>query len=113
MNLKRTLSTLNSKDGEIADMIATSRNDVSTFNDLVNKVFSIKEKTYGRTFSLKSAWITAARIREDMTMAKFAQTIGVSLRSLQAWETGTRTPKLDKLLRYAMSEGLPSDLLLK
>ena len=113
MNLKRTLSTLNTADGEISAMIATSRNDVSTFNDIVDKVLSIKEKTYGRTFSLKSAWITAARLREDMTMAQFAQTIGVSLRSLQAWETDTRTPKLDKLLRYAMSKGIPSDLLLK
>jgi DNA-binding transcriptional regulator YiaG len=113
MNLKRTLSTLNSKDGEITNMIDSARKDLSSFNALVLKVQEVKEKTYGNTFSVKSAWITAARLLEDMTMAQFAERIGVYLPTLQSWELDARSPKIDKLLRYAMSKGLPSDLLLK
>lgn len=52
------------------------------------------------------------RMRRGFTQPKMADSIGVALRSYQCYETGTRTPSYDLLIRIADVLDVPTDYLL-
>ena len=50
----------------------------------------IKRGDYGRVTTVPS--VTSIREKTDLSQARFAQLLGVSVRTLQDWEQGRRAP---------------------
>lgn len=56
---------------------------------------SVRQMKQGRAARITQVPLTAAsqaRMKVGMTQARFAETLGVSLRTLQDWEQGRREP---------------------
>lgn len=51
------------------------------------------ERPASRAFHLEAPDIKSIRTRHQLTQAQFAALIGVSVRTLQEWEQGRRTPE--------------------
>lgn len=51
--------------------------------------------------------IREARAKAGLTQQELAEQVGVTLRGLQAWEQGSRTPRMDGLSALALALGKP------
>lgn len=59
------------------------------------------------------ARLASARIAAGLTQAQAAQAAGIPYRSVQCWEQGTRSPRVDKLPALAKVYGVTLDALLR
>lgn len=59
-------------------------------NELLAGLREIKRGEYGRVISVPS--ISSIRERTGLSQTRFAQVLGVSVRTLQDWEQGRRAP---------------------
>ena len=92
-------------DGETAEAMPL-------FNVLCSFVAAQKNTFYGRSFSPRSLWVTAARLAANLKREDFAKECGVPCSTLSAWEQGARTPKLDNLFIIARKFNLPTDFII-
>ena len=58
--------------------------------EILDGLREIKRGDYGRVITLPS--VTSTRERTGLSQARFAQLLGVSVRTLQDWEQGRRAP---------------------
>ena len=58
--------------------------------EILEGVREIKRGEHGRVINIPS--VTAVRERTGLSQARFAQLLGVSVRTLQEWEQGRRAP---------------------
>ena len=72
--------------------------------DLIESVRQMKAGQFARTTVIKIPEVVEARHRVGLSQSLFASLLGVSVRTLQQWEQGTRTPSgaAQTLLRIAM-----------
>jgi putative transcriptional regulator len=59
-------------------------------NELLAGLREIKRGEYGRVITVPS--VSSIRERTGLSQARFAQVLGVSVRTLQDWEQGRRAP---------------------
>ncbi len=59
-------------------------------NELLAGLREIKRGEYGRVISVPS--VSSIRERTGLSQTRFAQVLGVSVRTLQDWEQGRRAP---------------------
>lgn len=68
-------------------------NEMKAFcSDLLESVKQMKAGTAARTTEVAVSDITKARHNINMSQSDFATLMGVSVRTLQAWEQGRRNP---------------------
>jgi len=60
--------------------------------EILHGISDIKAGRIGRRYTAESYPIVRARERSGLSQAKFAQLLGVSVRTLQDWEQGRREP---------------------
>jgi putative transcriptional regulator len=60
--------------------------------ELLESIRRIKAGELGRTWLVPTTLAVAARLRIGLSQAEFAAKLGVSRRTLQAWERGRREP---------------------
>jgi putative transcriptional regulator len=72
-------------------------------NDLLVSVRQMKAGRAARVTEVPVSSIAAARIAAGLSQARFAELMGVSVRTLQEWEQGRRSPSgaAKTLLRVA------------
>ncbi len=72
--------------------------------DLLQSVREMKAGNFARTTVVNIADVTQAREHAGFTQAKFAKLLGISVRTLQEWEQGRRTPSgaAQTLLKIAL-----------
>ncbi len=72
--------------------------------DLIESVRQMKARKFARTTVIKIPEVVEARHRVGLSQSLFASLLGVSVRTLQQWEQGTRMPSgaAQTLLRIAM-----------
>ena len=58
--------------------------------EILEGILEIKRGEYGRVTNLPS--VSSVRERTGLSQARFAQLLGVSVRTLQEWEQGRRAP---------------------
>ncbi len=58
--------------------------------EILQGIREIKRGSHGRVTNVPS--VTAIRERTGLSQARFAQLLGVSVRTLQEWEQGRRAP---------------------
>ena len=58
--------------------------------EILEGIREIKRGEYGRVTNVPS--VSAVRERTGLSQARFAQLLGVSVRTLQEWEQGRRAP---------------------
>ena len=58
--------------------------------EILEGIRELKRGEHGRVTNVPS--VTSARERTGLSQAKFAQLLGVSVRTLQEWEQGRRAP---------------------
>jgi putative transcriptional regulator len=68
-------------------MAKTSRN---IGLEILEGIREIKRGEYGRVITVPS--VTSIRERAGLSQSRFAQLLGVSVRTLQEWEQGRRAP---------------------
>ena len=59
-------------------------------NEVLRGLREIKRSEYGRVITVPS--ISSVRERTGLSQTRFAQVLGVSVRTLQDWEQGRRAP---------------------
>jgi putative transcriptional regulator len=59
-------------------------------NEVLRGLREIKRSEYGRVITVPS--ISSVRERTGLSQTRFAQLLGVSVRTLQDWEQGRRAP---------------------
>ena len=71
--------------------------------DLLQSVREFRAGTFARVTQVQSTTAAKARASVGLSQARFAQLLGVSLRTLQEWEQGRREPTgaAQTLLRVA------------
>jgi len=60
--------------------------------ELLQAVRDIKSGRVGRISTMEVSPLASARLRIALSQSEFAKMLGVSLRTLQEWEQGRRTP---------------------
>jgi putative transcriptional regulator len=60
--------------------------------ELLQAVQDIKAGRVGRVSTMEVSPLASARLRIALSQSEFAKMLGVSLRTLQEWEQGRRTP---------------------
>jgi putative transcriptional regulator len=60
--------------------------------ELLQAVRDIKAGRIGRVYTVDASPLTSARLKIGLSQSEFARMLGVSLRTLQEWEQGRRTP---------------------
>jgi putative transcriptional regulator len=60
--------------------------------ELLQAVRDIKAGKVGRVSSVEASPLAEARLKIGLSQSEFAKMLGVSLRTLQEWEQGRRTP---------------------
>lgn len=60
--------------------------------ELLAAIRDVKAGRSGRRFTAASYPVVRAREKSGLTQAEFARLLGVSVRTLQDWEQGRRTP---------------------
>ena len=68
--------------------MATSKRNIG--KEILEGVREIKRGEYGRVTTIPS--VSAIREKTGLSQSRFAQLLGVSLRTLQEWEQGRRVP---------------------
>ncbi|MFZ4860426.1 MAG: helix-turn-helix domain-containing protein [Desulfuromonadaceae bacterium] len=59
---------------------------------MLQAVRDIKAGRVGRVSTMEASPLASARLRIALSQKEFAKMLGVSLRTLQEWEQGRRTP---------------------
>lgn len=60
--------------------------------ELLASVLEMKTGKTGRVHKVSVSEVTQARTKSGLSQSQFAQVLGVSMRTLQEWEQGRRTP---------------------
>jgi len=60
--------------------------------ELLQAVRDLKAGKAGRVTTVEVSPLAASRLRIGLSQSEFAKLLGVSLRTLQEWEQGRRTP---------------------
>ena len=60
--------------------------------EILQGIRDIKAGSIGRRYTIGSYPIVRAREKSGLSQAKFAQLLGVSIRTIQDWEQGRREP---------------------
>ncbi|WP_110647221.1 NadS family protein [Salinicola peritrichatus] len=91
-----------------------SNNDIMTGEELGQKLLeSVRQMKRGeaaRVTRIEVSEARAARHRMGLSQAEFAELLGVSLRTLQEWEQGRRTPTGPALRLLRVAERHPEVL---
>lgn len=58
--------------------------------EILEGIREIKRGEHGRVINVPN--VTSIRVRTGLSQARFAQLLGVSVRTLQEWEQGRRAP---------------------
>lgn len=76
---------------------------------LLESVKQMKQGQFTRTYNMVNA--EQARAKTGLSQKDFAQLLGVSVRTLQAWEQGRRTPSKGALTLLKIADKHPQILL--
>lgn len=68
--------------------MANSKRDIG--KEILDGIREIKRGEHGRVINVPS--VTVIRERTGLSQSRFAQLLGVSVRTLQEWEQGRRAP---------------------
>ncbi len=68
--------------------MANSKRDIA--KEILDGIREIKRGEHGRVINVPS--VTVIRERTGLSQSRFAQLLGVSVRTLQEWEQGRRAP---------------------
>ena len=68
--------------------MASSKRDIG--KEILDGIREIKRGEHGRVMTVPS--VTVIRERTGLSQSRFAQLLGVSVRTLQEWEQGRRAP---------------------
>ena len=78
--------------------------------EILQGVRDIKAGRVGRRYTTESHPIVRAREKSGLSQAKFAELLGVSVRTLQDWEQGRREPNAAAKTLIKVAELHPSVL---
>ena len=78
--------------------------------EILQGVRDIKAGRVGRRYTIESYPIVRAREKSGLSQAKFAELLGVSVRTLQDWEQGRREPNAAAKTLIKVAELHPSVL---
>ena len=78
--------------------------------EILQGVRDIKAGRVGRRYTTESYPIVRAREKSGLSQAKFAELLGVSVRTLQDWEQGRREPNAAAKTLIKVAELNPSVL---
>ena len=78
--------------------------------EILQGVRDIKAGRIGRRYTTESYPIVRAREKSGLSQAKFAELLGVSVRTLQDWEQGRREPNAAAKTLIKVAELHPSVL---
>lgn len=78
--------------------------------EILQGVRDIKAGRVGRRYTIESFPIVRAREKSGLSQAKFAELLGVSVRTLQDWEQGRREPNAAAKTLIKVAELHPSVL---
>jgi putative transcriptional regulator len=78
--------------------------------EILQGVRDIKAGRVGRRYTTESYPIVRAREKSGLSQAKFAELLGVSVRTLQDWEQGRREPNAAAKTLIKVAELHPSVL---
>ena len=78
--------------------------------ELLQGIRDIKGGKIGRRYKTESYPIVRAREKSGLSQAKFAQLLGVSIRTIQDWEQGRREPNAAAKTLIKVAELYPSVL---
>ena len=79
--------------------------------EILEGIRDIKAGRVGRRYTIHSYPIIRAREKSGLSQAQFAALLGVSVRTLQDWEQGRRTPSDAALRLLELAEKHPDILL--
>ena len=78
--------------------------------EILQGIRDIKAGRSGRRYTIESYPIVRAREKSGLSQAKFAQLLGVSIRTIQDWEQGRREPNAAARTLIKVAELHPSVL---
>ena len=78
--------------------------------EILQGIRDIKAGRIGRRYTIESYPIVRAREKSGLSQAKFAQLLGVSIRTIQDWEQGRREPNAAAKTLIKVAELHPSVL---
>ncbi len=78
--------------------------------EILRGIRDIKAGRVGRRYTIESYPIVRAREKSGLSQAKFAELLGVSVRTLQDWEQGRREPNAAAKTLIKVAELHPSVL---
>ena len=78
--------------------------------EILQGIRDIKAGRIGRRYTTDSYTIVRAREKSGLSQAKFAQLLGVSIRTIQDWEQGRREPNAAAKTLIKVAELHPSVL---
>jgi len=78
--------------------------------ELLQGIRDIKAGRIGRRYTTESYPIVRAREKSGLSQAKFAELLGVSIRTIQDWEQGRREPNAAAKTLIKVAELHPSVL---
>lgn len=78
--------------------------------EILQGIRDIKSGRVGRRYTTESYPIVRAREKSGLSQAKFAEMLGVSVRTLQDWEQGRREPNAAAKTLIKVAELHPSVL---
>ena len=76
--------------GEVFGLLGPNGAGKTTTVEILEGLREIKRGDYGRVITIPST--TSIREKTGLSQARFAQLLGVSVRTLQDWEQGRRAP---------------------
>ncbi len=78
--------------------------------EILQGIRDIKAGRIGRRYTIESYPIVRAREKSGLSQAKFAELLGVSIRTIQDWEQGRREPNAAAKTLIKVAELHPSVL---
>ncbi len=78
--------------------------------EILQGIRDIKAGRIGRRYTIESYPIVRAREKSGLSQAKFAESLGVSIRTIQDWEQGRREPNAAAKTLIKVAELHPSVL---
>ena len=78
--------------------------------EILQGIRDVKAGRIGRRYTIESYPIVRAREKSGLSQAKFAELLGVSIRTIQDWEQGRREPNAAAKTLIKVAELHPSVL---